>query len=59
MRFSDPGYDTREPLTADEYERERDPEPEQIFPPCDLCGQDGIGADDIHGGLFGERQLIL
>lgn len=48
MRFSDPGYDTREPVIDDEYEREREPEPEQIYPPCDLCGSDGAGSDNGH-----------
>ena len=38
MRFSDPGYDTREPVFPDEYEREREPEPEQPCPPCEVCG---------------------
>lgn len=31
-----------------EPEVEREPEPEQPYPPCELCGQDGNGADNGH-----------
>ncbi len=47
MRFSDPGYDTREPV-CDDHEPEREPEPEQPYPPCEICGTEGNGADNGH-----------
>ncbi len=31
-----------------EREPECEPEPEQPYPPCELCGQEGNGADNGH-----------
>ena len=43
MRFSDPGYDTREPIFDSEYDGVEAPEPEQPYPPCEVCGRDSDG----------------